>query len=184
NLANGLFGDNVAVNGDDLVYDNNGNEDKDGVDPSDGLHGDVSLGSDPFGLDHLINKKASSDPNSFSYKSEGFSVIEKLEETIKVGLALGLYMKGYHVDPWVLRQVWGNMHFDFASSSARGMSGGILCIWNDLVFKKTKISCNEYYVAIEGLWIPSKVRIKCVAVYAPQDLARKITLWESIINLL
>nr|GEV70837.1 RNA-directed DNA polymerase, eukaryota [Tanacetum cinerariifolium] len=61
NLVNGLFGDNVDVNGDDLVYDNNGNEDKDGVDPYDGLHGDVSLGSDPFGLDHLINKKVCKD---------------------------------------------------------------------------------------------------------------------------
>nr|GEU55362.1 putative RNA-directed DNA polymerase, eukaryota, reverse transcriptase zinc-binding domain protein [Tanacetum cinerariifolium] len=215
NLANGLFGDNVAVNGDDLVYDNNDNEDKDDVDPSDRLRGDVSLGSDPFGLDHLINKKSfdqenvsykvspASDPNSFSRKSEGFSVIEKLEETIKgfgdlnkrkwvrdlchchqVNFLALQETNMNHVDPWVLRQVWGNMHFDFASSSARGMSGGILCIWNDLVFKKTKISCNEYYVAIEGLWIPSKVRIKWVAIYAPRDLARKIALWESIINLL
>ena len=28
------------------------------------------------------------------------------------------------VDLWVIRQIWGNMVFDFASSSARGQSGG------------------------------------------------------------
>nr|GEZ73132.1 RNA-directed DNA polymerase, eukaryota, reverse transcriptase zinc-binding domain protein [Tanacetum cinerariifolium] len=227
NLANGLFGDNVAVKGDDLVYDNNGNEDKDGVDPSDGLHGDVSLGSDPFGLDHLINKKACNDIQDPATSETPLSflafrlllmlihrlAIKRMFHTNSHQLLILICFPGFgdlnkrkwvrdlchchqinflalqetkidHVDPWVLRQVWGNMHFDFASSSARGMSGGIFCIWNDLVFKKTKISCNEYYVAIEGLWILSKVRIKCVAVYAPQDLARKITLWESIINLL
>ncbi|GKF13137.1 RNA-directed DNA polymerase, eukaryota, reverse transcriptase zinc-binding domain protein, partial [Tanacetum coccineum] len=32
--------------------------------------------------------------------------------------------KMLHVDLWLLRQVWGNSNFDFASSSARGLSGG------------------------------------------------------------
>ncbi|GJZ84431.1 putative RNA-directed DNA polymerase, eukaryota, reverse transcriptase zinc-binding domain protein [Tanacetum coccineum] len=62
-----------------------------------------------------------------------------------------------HVNLWVLRQVWGNNHFDFASASAR---------------------------AIEGLWIPTNVRIMWVAVYAPQNLSSKIVLWDSLANLI
>ncbi|GJX21028.1 hypothetical protein Tco_0223705 [Tanacetum coccineum] len=83
-----------------------------------------------------------------SLKQPGFSLLDRLDETIKVGLALGLNMEGCEktlashiankggidvnqlieskmsqVDPWMLRQVWGNIHFDFTSSSARGMSG-------------------------------------------------------------
>ncbi|GJS35629.1 RNA-directed DNA polymerase, eukaryota, reverse transcriptase zinc-binding domain protein [Tanacetum coccineum] len=86
-----------------------------------------------------------------SLKQPGFSLLEKLEETIKVDLALGLNMEGcdktlaslivdkggitvnklivfllmLKVDLWMLRQVWGNTHFDFSSTSARGMSGAI-----------------------------------------------------------
>ncbi|PWA89223.1 RNA-directed DNA polymerase, eukaryota, Reverse transcriptase zinc-binding domain protein [Artemisia annua] len=89
-----------------------------------------------------------------SITQPGFSLLERLEETIKVGLALGLNMEGCEktlasliadkggideskmsqVDLWMLRQVWGNIHFDFASSSARGMSGGISLVvdtWNN-----------------------------------------------------
>ncbi|GJW90508.1 putative RNA-directed DNA polymerase, eukaryota, reverse transcriptase zinc-binding domain protein [Tanacetum coccineum] len=92
-----------------------------------------------------------------------FSLVEHLEETIKVGLALGLNMEGcentlaslivgngeiietkvLHVDLWMLRQVWGNSHFDFASISTRGMS---------------------------GLWFPNDVRLMWIIVYAPQNL--------------
>ncbi|GKB72076.1 RNA-directed DNA polymerase, eukaryota, partial [Tanacetum coccineum] len=158
--------------------------------------------SDPFGLDSLINKKSakvtklstlempifppgftpnntgtfhnSESQNGSSLKQPGFSMLERLTETIKVGLALGLNMKGcedtlaslvddkgdsyetkmLHVDLWMLRRIWGNTHFDFASTSARGLSGGILCMWNSLVFSKTKILCNENYLVVDGLWLP------------------------------
>nr|GEY36777.1 RNA-directed DNA polymerase, eukaryota, reverse transcriptase zinc-binding domain protein [Tanacetum cinerariifolium] len=86
-------------------------------------------------------------------------------------------------DLWILRQVWGNTHFDFASMSSRGLSGGIICLWNKFVFRKTSISCNENYVAIEGLWILNNVRIMWIVVYAPQALQDKIALWSSISNL-
>nr|GEY88347.1 hypothetical protein [Tanacetum cinerariifolium] len=79
--------------------------------------------SDPFGLGHLINKKPNKGPSlsdtppfppGFSPKNDehqtsdsihnffgkgsnrqhGFSLLARLEETIKVGLALGLNMEG------------------------------------------------------------------------------------------
>nr|GFB24998.1 RNA-directed DNA polymerase, eukaryota, reverse transcriptase zinc-binding domain protein [Tanacetum cinerariifolium] len=43
--------------------------------------------------------------------------------------------KMLQVDLWMLRHIWGNVHFDFASTSARGLSGGIICLWNSLVFR-------------------------------------------------
>ncbi|GJV09703.1 RNA-directed DNA polymerase, eukaryota [Tanacetum coccineum] len=88
------------------------------------------------------------------------------------------------VDLWMLRQVWGNSHFDFASTSARGKSGGILCLWNSLVFCKSKILCNENYVVIDGLWTPDDIQIRWIVVYAPQNLSCKIALWSSLANLI
>ncbi|GJR21605.1 RNA-directed DNA polymerase, eukaryota, reverse transcriptase zinc-binding domain protein [Tanacetum coccineum] len=134
----------------------------------------------------------------------GFSLVERLVETIKVGLALGLNMEGcentlasliagngeiietkvLHVDLWMLRQVWGNSHFDFASTSARGMSGGIICIWNSLLFCKSRIVCNENYVVVEGLWIPNDVRLMWIVVYSPQNMPSKIALWSSLTNII
>nr|GFB04850.1 RNA-directed DNA polymerase, eukaryota [Tanacetum cinerariifolium] len=36
------------------------------------------------------------------------------------------------LDVFVVKNLWGNMLFDFATSSARGRSGGILCVWDKL----------------------------------------------------
>nr|GEX15270.1 RNA-directed DNA polymerase, eukaryota, reverse transcriptase zinc-binding domain protein [Tanacetum cinerariifolium] len=108
-----------------------------------------------------------------SHKKAGFSLLERLDETIKVGVALGLNMEGcestlaalidnnedrketelVHVDLWMIRQVWGNSHFDFTSMSAR------------------------------GVWIPNDVRIMWIVVYAPQDLSCKIALWSALDDL-
>nr|GEY23276.1 hypothetical protein [Tanacetum cinerariifolium] len=84
------------------------------------------------------------------------------------------------VDLCMLGQVWGNIHFDFASTSARGMSGGILCLWNPLVFRKSRILCNEHYLVIDGLWSPDDIHIRWIVVYAPQNLSCKVSLWSSL----
>ncbi|GJV93110.1 RNA-directed DNA polymerase, eukaryota [Tanacetum coccineum] len=107
-----------------------------------------------------------------THKPIGFSMVERLEETIKIGTTLGLNMKGcentlaalianngeetnmVHVDMWMLRQVWGNIHFHFVFMSSR------------------------------GIWIPNDVRIMWIAVYAPQSLHDKIALWSSLTNLI
>ncbi|GJZ49247.1 putative RNA-directed DNA polymerase, eukaryota, reverse transcriptase zinc-binding domain protein [Tanacetum coccineum] len=163
--------------------------------------------------DHEVSYSIQKLTDGGHIKQPGFSVLDQLEETIKVGLALGLNMEGLgdlnkrrwicdlcqvnkvnflsiqetkmlQVDLWMLRQIWGNVHFDFASTSARGMSGGIICLWNSLVFHKSRITCNDNYVVIDGLWIPSDVQVRWIVVYAPQNLSSKITLWSALSNLL
>nr|GEW65887.1 RNA-directed DNA polymerase, eukaryota, reverse transcriptase zinc-binding domain protein [Tanacetum cinerariifolium] len=110
-----------------------------------------------------------------SFNNPGFSILERLEETIKVGLALGLNMEGcestlaslvaekgeFNVDLWMIRQAWGNAQFDFASTSARGKSG-----------------------VVDGYWFPGAVQIRWIVVYAPQPLSSKIALWSSLSNLI
>ncbi|GKE46004.1 hypothetical protein Tco_1473288 [Tanacetum coccineum] len=87
-----------------------------------------------------------------SHKQSGFSLIQRLEEIIKVDMALGLNMEGCENTLASLRAdneeyiVWGNTHFDFASTSARGKSGGIMSLWNSLVFQKS----NILYIPLGG----------------------------------
>nr|GEW95480.1 hypothetical protein [Tanacetum cinerariifolium] len=94
-----------------------------------------------------------------SFNNLGFSMLERLEETIKVGLALGLNMEGYEsiLASLVAEKgefnAWGNTQFDFASTSARGKSDGA-------------------------------VQIRWIVVYAPQPLSSKISLWSPLSNLI
>nr|GEX22282.1 heat stress transcription factor A-4c-like [Tanacetum cinerariifolium] len=99
--------------------------------------------------EHLVHHESKSIRSSQVKDDEvprkyvGVSMIQQVEDTIKVGIALGFNMNGcqdmlqkmivdigddietklLHVDLWSLRQVWGNTHFDFASTSAMGRSG-------------------------------------------------------------
>ncbi|GJY83471.1 putative RNA-directed DNA polymerase, eukaryota, reverse transcriptase zinc-binding domain protein [Tanacetum coccineum] len=145
-----------------------------------------SFSSIPKG-DHAISDSIYKLSNGDHIQHPGFSMLKRLEETIRISLALGLNMEGLRdlnkrrwirdlchvnkvnflaiqeskmlqVDLWMLRQIWGNVHFDFASTSTRGMSGGIICLWNSLVFRKSRITCNDNYVVIDGLWIPNDIQ--------------------------
>ncbi|GKE04646.1 reverse transcriptase domain, reverse transcriptase zinc-binding domain protein [Tanacetum coccineum] len=148
-----------------------------------------TINTDPFELADLIARKCQQEEvikesvlrDSVSTKNEapqkcvGISMLEQLEDTIKVGVALGFNMDGceatlekiiaemgdetklVRVELWTLRQVWGNIQFDFASTSARGRS---------------------------GCWIQNGAKIMFIAVYAPQTLAGKIELWSSLSRLI
>ncbi|GJU55544.1 RNA-directed DNA polymerase, eukaryota [Tanacetum coccineum] len=158
-----------------------------------------------------INKPATMSPHSSNDKVEevpikyfGISMIKQVEDTIKVGTALGFNMDGCQdmlqkmiadmgdkfetkcsrLELWSIRQVWGNTHFDFANSSARGKSGGILCVWNNLIFHKHRIISSDCFVAVQGLWIHNGLHIMFVTVYAPQDMPSKLMLWSQLTRLI
>ncbi|GKA39100.1 RNA-directed DNA polymerase, eukaryota [Tanacetum coccineum] len=75
-----------------------------------------------------------------SNPANGFSILERFQEFINIGQAMGYDMKG---------TFWGNMSFDYATSSARGRSGGILCVWDNTLFKKRSVKVTEHCLCVE-----------------------------------
>nr|GEU71512.1 RNA-directed DNA polymerase, eukaryota, reverse transcriptase zinc-binding domain protein [Tanacetum cinerariifolium] len=53
-------------------------------------------------------------------------------------------------DVFVVKALWGNMLFDFATSSARGRSCGILCVWDKSLFHKKRTYATENCLCVEG----------------------------------
>ncbi|GJX78637.1 RNA-directed DNA polymerase, eukaryota, partial [Tanacetum coccineum] len=129
----------------------------------------------------------------------GFSILNRLEEAIQFDKALGIDMDGCaddmeklindigangmqetkmsRMDLMTVRMVWWNSRFDFASSSARGLSGGILCVWDPEMFVKSQIVSHDHFVAVEGVWKIGNLRTQFITVYAPQDANAKNLLW-------
>ena len=54
------------------------------------------------------------------------------------------------VDMFELRSLWGNFNFEFAVSSAKGLSGGLISIWDPAAFIKHRIVCSESVIIVEG----------------------------------
>nr|GEU77674.1 RNA-directed DNA polymerase, eukaryota [Tanacetum cinerariifolium] len=112
---------------------------------------DVTHSEDPFGLyDLLKNKKA-------------------IQET-----------KMTRVSNMDVKFLWGNSNYDYVCSDSLGSSGGILCIWEALVFKKDNVTVSNNFIAIYGTWLPSNSKILFVAIYAPQQVSCKKNLWDYI----
>ncbi|GJW50462.1 RNA-directed DNA polymerase, eukaryota [Tanacetum coccineum] len=149
------------------------------------------------------NEKSENVANSFRCSQPnnvvGFSILNRLEEAIQFGKALGIDMDGCaddmeklingigakgmqetkmsRMDLVTVRMVWGNSRFDFASSSARGLSGGILCVWDPEMFVKSQIVSHDHFVAVEGVWKIGNLRMQFITVYAPQDANANFLLW-------
>ncbi|GJX27561.1 RNA-directed DNA polymerase, eukaryota [Tanacetum coccineum] len=141
----------------------------------------------------------------------GFSILDRLDEAINCGRSLGFDMEGCegdmeklitgigvhrgvnflgiqetkmcHMDLVTIRTVWGNSRFDFACSLARGLSGGILCVWDPTMFVKSRIVSHDHFVAVEGNWCNGNVRVMIITMYAPQDANEKRVLWFRLYSL-
>ncbi|GJU90435.1 RNA-directed DNA polymerase, eukaryota, partial [Tanacetum coccineum] len=86
-----------------------------------------------------------------------------------------------HLD---VKFMWGNSNYQFVASDSVGNSGGILCVWEESIFKKENVSMSDNFIAIYGTWLPTNTRILIVAIYAPQPTVLKRILWEYISGLI
>nr|GFB25540.1 RNA-directed DNA polymerase, eukaryota [Tanacetum cinerariifolium] len=61
-----------------------------------------------------------------------------------------------------------------------GNSSGILCVWEDSIFKKDNVSISDNFIALYGTWLPTNSKILIVVIYALQCFTLKRHLWEYI----
>nr|GEY46971.1 RNA-directed DNA polymerase, eukaryota [Tanacetum cinerariifolium] len=63
-------------------------------------------------------------------------------------------------------------------SASVGNSGGIMCVWDPNMFKKTNSTVSDYFVMVRGDWMPNGKKLLIISVYAPQELSEKKMLWD------
>ncbi|GKA50366.1 RNA-directed DNA polymerase, eukaryota [Tanacetum coccineum] len=86
--------------------------------------------------------------NTCSSKNKaGGSILEVMDEIVKVGQTMGYNMEG------------------------------ILCVWDMRVFTKHHVFKSDYFVAIMGTWVPTSTKLLVISVYAPQEITEKRNLW-------
>nr|GEY48443.1 RNA-directed DNA polymerase, eukaryota [Tanacetum cinerariifolium] len=86
-----------------------------------------------------------------------------------------------HLD---VKFMWSNPNYQFVSSDSVGSSGGILCVWEESIFKNENVSMSDNFISIYGTWLPTNTKILIVAIYAPQSTVLKRILWDYISGLI
>ncbi|GJW35350.1 RNA-directed DNA polymerase, eukaryota, reverse transcriptase zinc-binding domain protein [Tanacetum coccineum] len=79
-----------------------------------------------------------------------------------------------------IKSMWGNYAFDYACSMARGLSGGLISIWNPNMFSKNSIWCDDSFIIIKGNWKNVVGDCFMVNIYGPQDHVSKLALWNRL----
>ncbi|GJS85894.1 RNA-directed DNA polymerase, eukaryota [Tanacetum coccineum] len=82
------------------------------------------------------------------------------------------------IDNFGVKHCWGNYSFEYVCGPSVGNSGGILCVWDSRMFRKHNSTISDYFVAIQGDWIPNAKKYLIISVYAPQDISEKRMLWS------
>nr|GEV14910.1 RNA-directed DNA polymerase, eukaryota [Tanacetum cinerariifolium] len=135
---------------------------------------DVTHSEDPFKLyDLLKNKKG------LGHKTKK-EWIKALANSFKLNVLAIQETKMTRVSDMDVKFLLGNSNYDYVCSDSLGSSGGILCIWEALVFKKDNVTVSDNFIAIYGTWLPSNFKILFVAIYAPQRVLCKKNLLDYI----
>ncbi|MFS8026364.1 putative RNA-directed DNA polymerase [Helianthus anomalus] len=77
-----------------------------------------------------------------------------------------------------LIKFWGSGSFGFESICASGLSGGLICAWDDSLFALEGSNKNKNFLHIRGKITGSNSVINFVNVYAPQGVPAKKEVWD------
>ncbi|XP_021985602.1 uncharacterized protein LOC110881743 [Helianthus annuus] len=79
---------------------------------------------------------------------------------------------------------WGNKDFDMEFVSSIGMSGGLLCIWDPVLFEASSFVKKTNFLIVSGKIKGSELILNVVNVDAPQSVAAKKDVWFELSNCL
>ncbi|KAJ9547472.1 hypothetical protein OSB04_020015 [Centaurea solstitialis] len=85
--------------------------------------------------------------------------------------------------PWQVTSVWGGQNLEFEALDSVGNSAGLLTVWDGNCFYLLSGSKKDGFIAIMGTWKGNSSKLGIVNVYAPQNLRKKVSLWEDIARL-
>ncbi|XP_022032792.1 uncharacterized protein LOC110933899 [Helianthus annuus] len=79
---------------------------------------------------------------------------------------------------------WGNKEFNMEFASSVGMSGGLLCIWDPVLFEASSYVKKNKFLIVSGKIKGSGLILNVVNVYAPQSVSAKKDVWFELSNCL
>lgn len=80
----------------------------------------------------------------------------------------------------VCQALWGNYGVSLEMQPTCNSAGGLLCIWNEEVFKVEKKLKGSGFIYLEGTWAANGAKVIIVNIYSPWNTILKRNLWEQI----
>ncbi|XP_028098101.1 uncharacterized protein LOC114297823 [Camellia sinensis] len=108
--------------------------------------------------------------------------IRKLFKERNIDIVLLQETKKADIIDQEVRAIWGRDSMEFMAVGAEGYAGGLLCIWDPLVFRLVDCCSSRRFILLSGVLFNS---FDCVIVnlYAPNEVGARRKFWESLSKL-
>nr|XP_025628468.1 uncharacterized protein LOC112721637 [Arachis hypogaea] len=77
-------------------------------------------------------------------------------------------------------RIWGSNRACWESVSSSGASGGLLLIWDEMIFKLSNCYKGDRWLCIEGMVVKENFHCAVCLVYGPHVRAEKNSMWEEL----
>ena len=124
--------------------------------------------------------------NILSYNIRGLGrgvkwpAIRKLITQNQVDLLCIQETKKEKIERALCQALWGDTTLSWEIYPAINSAGGLLCIWNDSMFKVERRVTGRGFILLEGMWTQEMQKTFIVNVYSPCDVVGRRALWASI----
>ncbi|XP_021996006.1 uncharacterized protein LOC110893196 [Helianthus annuus] len=79
-----------------------------------------------------------------------------------------------------ITKFWGKSNFGMDFVKFVGLSGGLICVWDNKIFHQIGGSKNRHFLHIKGTLVGCDSPVNVLNVYAPQGIPAKKNLWEEL----
>lgn len=121
-----------------------------------------------------------------SYNIQGLGKREKrrdvceLIQRVKADICCIQESKLEQFNSRIARSIWGTPNCDWEFAASEGSSGGIVTLWNPLIFQKTSAWSVKEMLVVNGFLVEEGKGFSIINVYASQLPAMRAELWDQI----
>ncbi|KAL5166688.1 hypothetical protein HKD37_18G051603 [Glycine soja] len=84
------------------------------------------------------------------------------------------------IDKSLCQALWGSAEVMWEMQPANNSAGGILCMWNETIFKLQNKVIGNGFIFLEGECIREAQKVCIVTIYSPCDIHNKRILWDTL----
>lgn len=108
------------------------------------------------------------------------AAIRRLVRKHKADMLYIQEIKREHIDKDICQALWGNQEVGWEFLPSINTAGGLLCVWNDQVFKTVRRENGRGFILLEGVWTVENQKTYIVNIYSPCDSQNMQELWEPL----
>ncbi|XP_021992095.1 uncharacterized protein LOC110888906 [Helianthus annuus] len=79
-----------------------------------------------------------------------------------------------------MSKFWGHNRFGMESVDASGVSGGLVCLWDENCFQLEESVKDRHFLHLKGRLVGCNRPVNFLSVYAPQGIAAKKEVWDAL----